>query len=194
MKVLVVIDMQNDFCGTEGRLTTAEAQAVVPKVAQYIRDNANDNTVLLFTKDTHDVDYLNTQEGKKLPVAHCLKNTYGWELVPEIEEAIYDTRGKYFDFDTYFPYVTDHVICKPSFGSIDLQNILYILNEDYGGVSEITFIGVCTDICVISNVMLAKATLSEATIKVVADCCAGVSPDKHNIALEAMDCCQIEIV
>ena len=192
-KVLVVVDMQNDFCGSEGVLTTPEAQAIVPKVAQYIRDHADKNTVLFFTRDTHNADYLNTQEGKKLPIPHCLKDTYGWELAPEMEEVIYDTRDKYSDFDTYFPYVSDHIIDKPTFGSIDLQNLLYVLDEE-DDVKEITLLGVCTDICVISNAMLAKANLPEATIRVVADCCAGVTPDRHNIALEAMDYCQIEIV
>ena len=192
-KVLVVVDMQNDFCSSDGVLTTPEAQAIVPKVAQYIRDHADKDTVLLFTRDTHNADYLNTQEGKKLPIPHCLKDTYGWELAPEMEEVIYDTRDKYSDFDTYFPYVSDHIIDKPTFGSIDLQNLLYVLDEE-DDVKEITLLGVCTDICVISNAMLAKANLPEATIRVVADCCAGVTPDRHNIALEAMDYCQIEIV
>ena len=190
-KVLVVVDMQNDFI--TGVLGTEEARAITPKVAQYIRDHADKNTVLFFTRDTHDADYLNTQEGKKLPIPHCLRDTYGWELAPEMEEAIYDTRDEYFDFDTYFPYVSDHIINKPTFGSVDFQNLLYILDEE-DDIKEITFLGVCTDICVISNAMLAKATLPEATIKVVADCCAGVTPDRHNIALEAMDYCQIEIV
>ena len=192
-KVLVVVDMQNDFCGPDGVLTTPEAQAIVPKVAQYIRDNANKDTVLFFTRDTHDTNYLDTQEGRRLPILHCLKDTYGWELVPEMEEAIYDTRGKYSDFDTYFPFVSDHIINKPTFGSVDFQNLLYILDEE-DDIEEITFLGVCTDICVISNAILAKATLPEATIKVVANCCAGVSPERHNAALEAMDYCQIEIV
>lgn len=192
-KVLVVVDMQNDFCGPDGTLTTPEAQAIVPKIAQYIRDHADKNTILFFTRDTHDADYLNTQEGKKLPIPHCLKDTYGWELAPEIEEAIYDTRNEYFDFDTYFPFVSDHIINKPTFGSVDFQNLLYILDEE-DDIKEITFLGVCSDICVISNAMLAKATLPEATVKVVADCCAGVSPERHNAALEVMDYCQIEIV
>lgn len=190
-KVLVVVDMQNDFI--TGVLGTEEARAITPKVAQYIRDHADKNTVLFFTRDTHDADYLNTQEGKKLPTPHCLRDTYGWELAPEMEEAIYDTRDKYFDFDTYFPYVSDHIINKPTFGSVDFQNLLYILDEE-DDIKEITFLGVCTDICVISNAMLAKATLPEATIRVIADCCAGVTPDRHNAALEAMDYCQIEIV
>ena len=192
-KVLVVVDMQNDFCGPDGVLTTPEAQAIVSKVAQYIRDNADKDTVLFFTRDTHDTNYLDTQEGRRLPILHCLKDTYGWELVPEMEEAIYDTRGKYFDFDTYFPFVSDHIINKPTFGSVDFQNLLYILDEE-DDIKEITFLGVCTDICIISNAILAKATLPEAIIKVVADCCAGVSPERHNAALEAMDYCQIEIV
>lgn len=190
-KVLIVIDMQNDFI--TGVLGTEEAKAITPKVAQYIRDHADKDTVLFFTRDTHDADYLNTQEGKKLPIPHCLKDTYGWELAPEMEEVIYDTRDKYSDFDTYFPYVSDHIIDKPTFGSIDLQNLLYVLDEE-DGVKEITLLGVCTDICVISNAMLAKATLPEATVKVVADCCAGVSPETHKTALEAMKLCQIDII
>lgn len=192
-KVLVVVDMQNDFCSSDGVLTTPEAQAIVPKVAQYIRDHADKNTILFFIKDTHDVDYLNTQEGKKLPVPHCLRDTYGWELAPEMEEAIYDTRGKYFDFDTYFPYVSDHIINKPTFGSVDFQNLLYILDEE-DDIKEITFLGIDTSICIISNAMLAKATLPEATIKVVADCCSSITPEIHNRALETMKVCQIEIV
>ena len=190
-KVLVVVDMQNDFI--TGVLGTEEAKAITPKVAQYIRDHADKDTVLFFTRDTHDADYLNTQEGKKLPIPHCLKDTYGWELAPEMEEVIYDTRDKYSDFDTYFPYVSDHIIDKPTFGSIDLQNLLYVLDEE-DDVKEITLLGVCTDICVISNAMLAKATLPEATVKVVADCCAGVSPETHKTALEAMKLCQIDII
>lgn len=192
-KVLVVVDMQNDFCSSDGVLTTPEAQAIVPKVAQYIRDHADKDTILFFTKDTHDADYLNTQEGKKLPIPHCLRDTYGWELAPEMEEAIYDTRGKYFDFDTYFPYVNDHIINKPTFGSVDFQNLLYILDEE-DDIKEITFLGIDTSICVISNAMLAKATLPEATIRVVADCCSSITPEIHNRALETMRVCQIEIV
>ena len=192
-KVLVVVDMQNDFCSSDGVLTTPEAQAIVPKVAQYIRDHADKNTILFFTKDTHDADYLNTQEGQKLPIPHCLKDTYGWELAPEMEEAIYDTRDKYFDFDTYFPYVSDHIICKPTFGSVDFQNLLYILDEE-DDIKEITFLGIDTSICIISNALLAKATLPEATIKVVADCCSSITPEIHNRALETMKVCQIEIV
>ena len=190
-KVLVVVDMQNDFI--TGVLGTEEAKAITPKVAQYIRDHADKDTVLFFTRDTNDADYLNTQEGKKLPIPHCLKDTYGWELAPEMEEVIYDTRDKYSDFDTYFPYVSDQIIDKPTFGSVDFQNLLYILDEE-DDIKEITFLGIDTSICVISNAMLAKATLPEATIRVVADCCSSITPEIHNRALETMRVCQIEIV
>ena len=197
-KILIVVDMQNDFCGPEGSLTTPEAQAIVPKVADYIRDHADENTVLLVTKDTHSSNYAETLEGKNLPVAHCIKNSYGWELNPAIQEAIYDTRGKYHSFDSYFPYISDHIIEKPSFGSIDLQNLLYLLDDETGmqsgDIAEITLMGLCTGICVLSNAILAKATLPEVPVKVIEDCCACVTPDSHKTAIEAMKLCQIEII
>lgn len=192
-KVLVIVDMQNDFCGPEGSLTTPEAQAIVPKVADYIRTHADKDTVLVFTKDTHEVNYMDTQEGKYLPVAHCIKDTYGWELAPAIQEALYDVRGKYDSCDTYFPYMTDHVITKPSFGSLDFVNLLYALNDDYG-IDEVILMGLCTGICVMSQCMLAKATLPEVPIRVVEECCACVTPDSHKTAIDAMRLCQIEII
>ena len=190
-KALVIIDMQNDFI--DCALGTPEAQTIVPKVANYIRQNADKDTVLVFTKDTHEVNYMDTQEGKHLPVAHCIKNTHGWELAPAIQEALYDVRGKYDSCDTYFPYMTDHVITKPSFGSLDFVNLLYALNDDYG-IDEVTLMGLCTGICVLSNAMLAKATLPEAPIRVVEECCACVTPDSHKTAIDAMRLCQIEII
>ena len=192
-KVLIIVDMQNDFCGPEGSLTTPEAQAIVPKVADYIRTHADKDTVLVFTKDTHEVNYMDTQEGKHLPVAHCIKDTYGWELAPAIQEALYDVRGKYDSCDTYFPYMTDHVITKPSFGSLDFVNLLYALNDDYG-IDEVTLMGLCTGICILSNTMLAKATLPEVPVRVVEECCACVTPDSHKTAIDAMRLCQIEII
>ena len=195
-KILIVVDMQNDF--VDGALGTAEAQAIVPKVADYIRNHADKNTVLLVTKDTHSSNYAETLEGKNLPVAHCIKNSYGWELNPAIQEAIYDTRGKYHSFDSYFPYISDHIIEKPSFGSIDLQNLLYLLDDETGmqsgDIAEITLMGLCTGICVLSNAILAKATLPEVPVNVVADCCACVTPTSHNTAIEAMKLCQINII
>ena len=190
-KVLVIVDMQNDF--VDGALGTPEAQAIVPKVADYIRTHADKDTVLVFTKDTHEVNYMDTQEGKHLPVAHCIKDTYGWELAPAIQEALYDVRGKYDSCDTYFPYMTDHVITKPSFGSLDFVNLLYALNDDYG-IDEVTLMGLCTGICVLANSQLAKATLPEVPIRVVEECCACVTPDSHKTAIDAMRLCQIEII
>jgi nicotinamidase-related amidase len=190
-KVLVIVDMQNDFI--DCALGTPEAQAIVPKVADYIRTHADKDTVLVFTKDTHEVNYMDTQEGKHLPVAHCIKNTYGWELAPAIQEALYDVRGKYDSCDTYFPYMADHVITKPSFGSLDFVNLLYALNDDYG-IDEITLMGLCTDICIFANSVLAKTTLPEIPVHVVADCCAGVTPESHQRALDAMKMLQIEII
>ena len=194
--VFIVVDMQNDF--VDGALGTPEAQAIVPKVADYIRTHADKDTILLVTKDTHNPDYMETLEGKNLPVAHCIKNTHGWELAPAIQEAIYDTRDKYHGFDSYFPYVADHIVCKPTFGSLDLVNLLYVIDDmtgtQSGEVAEITLMGLCTGICVLSNAMLTKATLPEVPVRVVADCCACVTPASHQIALDAMKLCQIEII
>ena len=194
--VFIVVDMQNDF--VDGALGTPEAQAIVNKVADQIRARANKDTILLVTKDTHGTDYMETLEGKNLPVAHCIKNTYGWELAPALQEAIYDTRDKYHGFDSYFPYVSDHIIQKPSFGSIDLQNLLYLLDDETGmqsgDIAEITLMGLCTGICVLSNAILCKATMPEVPVKVIEDCCACVTPDSHKTAIDAMKLCQIEII
>ena len=194
--VFIVVDMQNDF--VDGALGTPEAQAIVNKVADQIRARANKDTILLVTKDTHGIDYMETLEGKNLPVAHCIKNTHGWELAPAIQEAIYDTRDKYFDFDSYFPYVADHIVCKPTFGSMDLQNLLFVIDDmtgtQSGEIAEITLCGLCTGICVLSNAILCKATLPEVPVKVIEDCCACVTPDSHKTAIEAIKLCQIEII
>ncbi len=194
--VFVVVDMQNDF--VDGALGTPEAQAIVNKVADQIRARANKDTILLVTKDTHNADYMETLEGKNLPVAHCIKNTHGWELAPAIQEAIYDTRDKYFGFDSYFPYVADHIVCKPTFGSMDLQNLLFVIDDmtgtQSGEIAEITLCGLCTGICVLSNAILCKATMPEVPIKVIEDCCACVTPESHKTAIEAMKLCQIEII
>ena len=194
--VFIVVDMQNDF--VNGALGTPEAQAIVNKVADQIRARANKDTILLVTKDTHNADYMETLEGKNLPVAHCIKNTHGWELTPAIQEAIYDTRDKYFGFDSYFPYVADHIVCKPTFGSMDLQNLLFVIDDmtgtQSGEIAEITLCGLCTGICVLSNAILCKATMPEVPIKVIEDCCACVTPESHKTAIEAMKLCQIEII
>ena len=171
MKVLVVIDMQNDFI--DGALGTPEACAIVPAVVDKIR---NFDGLVLATRDTHGADYLNTQEGRNLPVEHCIKGTKGWELNPEISELIKETP-----------------IDKPTFGSRELGMRLKELAQ-HENIENITLIGVCTDICVISNAMIIKAFLPEVPVTVVKECCAGVTPESHLRALEAMRSCQIEIV
>ena len=192
MKVLIVVDMQKDF--VDGSLGTPEAQAIVPLVAETIEQMADKNTVVIFTKDTHEENYLNTQEGKNLPVPHCIIGTDGHAIVDEIMDAYKNSKFKYMG-PYKFPMTESNpiVIEKPTFGSTSLQNMLYAI-DDLEAVEEITLMGLCTGICVISNAILAKATLPEAQVNVVADCCACVTPESHKTALEAMKLCQINII
>ena len=169
--ILVVVDMQNDFI--DGALGTKEAVTIVPKVEEKIR---NFKGTVLFTRDTHETWYLDTQEGKKLPVPHCIRDTEGWQIRRELD----DLRKT-------------EPIDKETFGSTDLAADLVVMNiDDERG--SITFVGLCTDICVISNALLAKAALPEVPITVDASCCAGVTPESHENALKAMEMCQIDIV
>ena len=168
MKVLVVVDMQKDFI--DGALGTAEAVAIVPYVKQVIETFYGK---VLFTRDTHFEDYMQTQEGKNLPVMHCVKGTPGWEIHPELE-ALRKTAA----------------IDKLTFGSSELPKIL--AREEH--IESITFLGLCTDICVISNVMITKAFFPEVPLIVDAKACAGVTPESHKNALAAMKMCQITIV
>ncbi len=177
MKVLVVVDMQKDF--VDGALGTAEAVEIVPKVAEKIR--AHEGLIAL-TYDTHHADYLSTQEGRNLPVEHCIEGTEGWELNGEIARAISEK----------CPESGCKVFRKPGFGSVELAEWLRELAGERD-IEEIELIGLCTDICVISNAMLIKAAVPETLIKVDASCCAGVSPLSHTNALEAMKMCQISI-
>lgn len=169
--ILLVIDMQNDFI--DGALGTPEAVDIVPKVREKIR---NFDGTVLFTRDTHGENYMETQEGKNLPVPHCIRGTEGWQIRPELEEL----------------RVTEP-IDKGTFGSDELGKILRDLNDE-DPIGTITVIGLCTDICVISNALLAKAFLPEVPIEVDASCCAGVTPESHENALKAMASCQIRIV
>ena len=175
-KVLVIVDMQHDFI--TGPLGNDECRAVVPKIADLLK--TGDYNRVIFTMDTHGEDYLNTQEGKKLPVTHCIENTSGWKLVSDIADSVK-------------PGTKIAVIKKQSFGSIDLGNCLKGLAKD-GKAEEIDFVGVCTGICVISNVMIAKAAVPETKINVIAGCCACVTPKSHENALEAMRLCQVNII
>lgn len=167
-KLLVVVDMQNDF--VTGSLANEEAKKLISSMSEYISSWKDD---VVFTRDTHGENYLDTMEGKKLPVKHCIKGSAGWEIVPELK-AFSDGK-KIFD--------------KPSFGSVELAT--FIKDEAY---EEITFIGVCTGICVISNAVLAKAFSPEAEIKVVDNLCACVTCASHNTALETMKTLQIEVI
>lgn len=168
--ILVVVDMQNDFI--DGALGTKEAAAIVPGVQQKIRDFQGK---VFFTRDTHETDYMSTQEGQKLPVPHCIKGTDGWQIHPDLQ-----------------PLCQGTLIDKVTFGSSELAALLQA-EDQKEPVDSITFIGLCTDICVISNALLAKAFLPEAKIIVDASCCAGVTPESHRNALEAMKVCQIQI-
>ena len=168
-KALVVIDMQNDFI--DGSLGTPEAQAIVLNVSERVKAAVQDGEKLLFTQDTHPKNYLQTAEGKKLPVEHCIKPSHGWALTSSL-----------------IPYAKDAVVLeKPTFGATGLP-------QHVAGFDEITVIGLCTDICVISNAMLLKAFLPEAKICVDSKCCAGVTPESHLRALEAMKMCQIDVI
>lgn len=170
MKALICVDMQNDFI--DGALGTKEAEAIVPFVKEKLRKARQEDTEVIFTRDTHFEDYLTTQEGKKLPVEHCIKNTEGWEISRELE-------------------VLDSVIFdKITFGSVELPEYLKKIKD----LEAVEIIGLCTDICVISNAMLIKAAFPEITVKVDSSCCAGVTPASHENALNAMKMCQIEVL
>ena len=167
-KLLVVVDMQKDFI--DGSLGTEEAVAIVPKVAAKIKEYQDAGQEVVFTFDTHSENYLDTQEGKKLPVVHCIKGTPGWEL----DKALQGFEGKRFE--------------KPAFGSPELGK--WAEGQQF---SSIELIGLCTDICVISNALLLKAHLPETPFMVDSSCCAGVTPQSHQNALETMKMCQIEV-
>ena len=170
---LVVVDMQKDFVG--GALGTPEAVAIVPAVCEKIRSFEGE---ILVTYDTHPTTYLDTAEGKKLPVVHCVEDTDGWQLDAAVADALADK-----------DYLA---IKKPTFGSTDLPFLVDSMarGEDF----DVTLIGLCTDICVVSNALLLKAHFPEMLISVVADCCAGVTPETHAAALTTMKMCQIDVI
>lgn len=175
-KLLVVVDFQNDFI--DGALGTPEAVEIVPNVINKVKNWDDD---IVFTADTHGANYLTTNEGKHLPVPHCIKDTDGWELRKEVADVAKDKMSAEDFVDASF--------FKGTFGSLDLMNYIREKNYEY-----VEFIGLCTDICVASNAIMAKAFLPESTIVVDATCCAGVTPDTHNAALTTMKMCQIDIL
>lgn len=169
--ILIVVDMQNDFI--DGALGTREAQAIVDKVKEKILDFKGP---VIFTRDTHGENYMETQEGRNLPVPHCIKGTDGWQIRPELDDL---RRTQPVD--------------KPGFGSVELGRMLLEMNAEEA-IGSVTLVGLCTDVCVISNALIIKAFLPEVPVKVDAACCAGISPESHGNALSAMAMCQVEIL
>lgn len=165
--VLIVVDMQNDFI--DGSLGTKEAQAIVPNVAKKIKEYRKAGKQVIFTRDTHPENYLETYEGRHLPVVHCVKYTYGQQISDKLE----------FDIDN------DILIDKPTFGWTHWNDFNF---------ESVEICGLCSDICVISNALLIRADYPEIDITVDASCCAGVAPEKHKAAMEVMKSCQIEVI
>ncbi len=167
MKLLIVIDMQNDFI--DGSLGTKEAEAIVPRVIEKVK---NFDGEIIFTQDSHGKDYLDTQEGKKLPVIHCIEGTEGWKIRKELDPLV------------------KTVWRKRSFGSVALAEWISEMED----VESIELVGLCTDICVVSNALIIKAANREVPLIVDSSCCAGVTPEKHEAALEVMRSCQINVL
>ena len=173
-RFLILVDLQNDF--VDGALGTAEAQAMLPRAVEMIRDKKQEGYTLIATLDTHGENYMESAEGKKLPVVHCVRGSAGWELNDQVRDA---ARGCV-------------LLEKPTFGSVRLPELI---RAQTCGDDElvIELIGLCTDICVVSNALLLKAHFPEAAICVHSACCAGVTPEKHAAALETMRSCQIDV-
>ena len=173
MKILVVVDMQNDFI--DGSLSNKSAQDIIPAILEELRTGGYEHIV--FTRDTHTKNYLNTPEGKRLPVEHCIMGTEGWELNQEIlEDACFGCDSISF-FD------------KPTFGSLGLLSHI----QSQGDFDEVVVCGTCTDICVVSNVLILKTMKPDLNITVLGNACAGLTPEKHQAALEVMKSCQINV-
>lgn len=172
-KYLVIVDVQNDF--VSGALATEEAKQILPKIIKKAEDFSGK---IVFTMDTHEENYLDTQEGRLLPVKHCIKGTDGWKLVPGLEKLQRERKLPVFE--------------KSTFGSKMLAEAVL---EEYlkGNVESVELVGLCTDICVISNALLLKAYMPELKILVDPSCCAGVTVEKHLAALETMNSCQIQM-
>lgn len=166
MKTLIVVDMQNDFIS--GSLGTKEAQAIVPNVKKKIEEYIERGDEIIFTRDTHSVDYLKTNEGMNLPVEHCINGTYGWLIADEV----------------------NHPECR----HINKKTFGYTLWDYEEEFEEIELVGLCTDICVVSNALILKAHFPEINITVDASCCAGVTPESHRAALTTMKMCQINVI
>ncbi len=166
-EVLIVVDMQNDFI--DGALGTKEAQAIVPNVAEKIKKYKDAGRRVIFTRDTHAENYLETYEGKHLPIAHCIEDTKGWQISDKLDVDI--------DYDI--------IIDKSTFGWMNWNGFEF---------ESVEICGLCSEICVISNALIIKATYPKIDITIDANCCAGVTPDKHKAAMEVMKSCQINVI
>ena len=186
MRVLVIVDAQVDF--VNGSLGSLAAQSVVPHIRERAKEFADGNTLILLTKDTHDEDYLKTLEGYYLPIEHCKDMTPGWSLVKPVSTL---TDG----YSNFLIYSDEEVrisrVLKNTFGSIKLCEILKKYERE---IESITFMGFCTDVCVVSNALMARTYLPNTPIIVDASCCAGTTLEKHLAALEVMKSCQIDVI
>lgn len=176
MRLLIVVDMQHDFI--DGALGSPDAQAIVPAVKNKIMEYVSENQAVIFTRDTHFTDYLQTQEGKNLPIPHCIKGTRGWEIHENLEAHE----------DFY------HIVDKTSFGYSDWATWFEANGYNVTDYEAIELVGLCTDICVVSNALLLKAFYPEIPIMVDASCCAGVTRTSHLNALNTMRSCQIAVI
>ncbi|MBQ2689674.1 MAG: cysteine hydrolase [Solobacterium sp.] len=167
-KVLIIVDMQNDF--VDAALGTKEAVQIVPEVVRAIQDPSYD--MVIATLDTHHENYLSTLEGRYLPVEHCIENTEGWQFNPQVEDAL-AARGAM-------------ILKKPTFGSRTLAEMLQEMQP-----AQVDFCGLCTDICVLSNALMVRAALPDTEMRVLAKACAGTTPEKHNAAIAVLGSCQI---
>ena len=181
-KITIVIDMQNDFL--TGALANPDAVSIIPSILEEIKTA----DYVVYTRDTHDSNYMETQEGKKLPVPHCINDTWGWQIVDELNpNSIPNLNGK----------TSWSVVNKPTFGYVDIWKdyIFSTLMDTIGQKNiEVTFCGTCTDICVVSNALIVKSLYPELTVNVKADACAGLTAEKHKAALDVMSSCQINII
>ena len=200
MKALIIVDMQNDFI--DGALGTKEAASIVSNVVKRIETSKDE--LIIFTQDTHQEDYLATPEGKKLPIPHCIQGTNGWQIHNDIKAAWLNKKGT-----PAIPGVPENTFIKSVFGSTDLVDFLKANTATeptdkptsassptsaHYNITEIELLGVCTDICVISNAIMIKNALPHINITVNANCCAGVTPQSHNEALNTMKMCHIDVL
>ena len=189
MKVLIVVDMQNDFIF--GSLGSEAAQAILPNVVKKVQEYENSQSLVIFTLDTHTEDYFNTLEGKNLPILHCIKDSKGWELAEDITT--------FFKSSSCIKYssgeINDNKLLKSTFGSYDLINALYTLElEQNEKIEEIELCGLVSNICLVSNAIMTKMAFPEILITVDSTCCAGTSLEEHEAALKIMRSCQINVI